>query len=135
MAFFPYELLPLYLTCDEIQERLSAKLLDEDGNPIAVLGKKGKNATDCQGNIIWQRKIKKDITDYIGRQSDKDLKISMNQPWKKINEERSAKCEALLSRLTRQINDVKNNERTLRRYKTQDMVLFLLAKEMIVAYF
>lgn len=129
---FPYELLPLYLTCDEIQERLSAKLLDEDGNPIAVLGKKGKNATDCQGNIIWQRKIKNDITDYIGRQSDKDLKISMNQPWKKINEERSAKCEALLSRLTRQINDVKNNERTLRRYKTQDMVLFLLAKEMFV---
>ena len=34
------------------------------------------------------------------------------------------------SRLTKQINEVKGNERTLRRYKTQDMVLFLMAKEL-----
>jgi hypothetical protein len=56
----------------------------------------------------------------------------MNQSWKKKEEERAAKREALQSRLIRQINEVKNNERTLRRYKTQDMVLFLLAKEIFV---
>lgn len=129
---FPYELIPFFLTSDEIQERLSAKLLDEDGNPIPEAGKRGKPATDSQGNTIWQRQIRQDISNYVEHLSDKDLKISMNQSWKKKEEERAAKREALQSRLIRQINEVKNNERTLRRYKTQDMVLFLLAKEIFV---
>ena len=127
---FPYELIPLYLTCDEIQQKLSAKLLDDEGNPIPEAGKRGKPATDSQGNIIWQRLIKQQIHEFVEKQSDRDLKISMNQSWKQKEQERATKREALQSRLTRQINEIKNNERTLRRYKTQDMVLFLLAKEM-----
>ena len=127
---FPYELIPLFLTSDEIQERLSAKLLDENGNPIPEAGKKGKPATDSQGNVIWQRIIKQEIKNYVESLSDKDLKISMNQSWKQKNEERAAKREAMQSRLIRQINQVKDNERILRRYKTQDMVLFLMAKKM-----
>jgi len=127
---FPYELIPLFLTCDEIQQNLSAKLLDAEGNPIPEAGKRGKPATDSQGNTIWKRRIKQQIFDYVEKQSDRDLKISMNQSWKQKEEERAAKREALYSRLTRQINEIKNSERTLRRYKTQDMVLFLLAKEM-----
>ena len=127
---FPYELIPLFLTCDEIQQNLSAKLLDAEGNPIPEAGKRGKPATDSQGNTIWKRRIKQQIFDYVEKQSDRDLKISMNQSWRQKEEERAAKREALQSRLTRQINEIKNNERTLRRYKTQDMVLFLLAKEM-----
>lgn len=126
---FPYELIPFFLTSDEIQERLSAKLLDVDGNPIPEAGKRGKPATDSQGNTIWQRQIRQDISNYVEHLTDKDLKISMNQPWKKKEEERTEKRGAMQSRLTRQINEVKNNERTLRRYKTQDMVLFLLAKD------
>lgn len=127
---FPYELIPLFLTCDEIQQNLSAKLLDAEGNPIPEAGKRGKPATDSQGNTIWKRRIKQQIFDYVEKQSDRDLKISMNQSWKQKEEERAAKREALYSRLTRQINEIKNSERTLRRYKTQDMVLFLLAKVM-----
>ena len=127
---FPYELIPLFLTSDEIQERLSAKLLDENGNPIPEAGKKGKPATDSQGNVIWQRIIKQEIKNHVESLSDKDLKISMNQSWKQKNEERAAKREAMQSRLIRQINEVKDNERLLRRYKTQDMVLFLMAKKM-----
>lgn len=127
---FPYELIPLFLTCDEIQQNLSAKLLDDEGNPIPEAGKRGKPATDSQGNTIWKRFIKQQIQDYVEKQSDRDLMISMNQSWKQKDEERATKREALQKRLTRQINEIKNNERTLRRYKTQDMVLFLLAKEM-----
>lgn len=127
---FPYELIPLYLTCEEIQQKLSAKLLNDVGNPIPVTGKRGKPAKDSQGNIIWQRLIKQQINDYVEKQSDKDLKISMSQSWKQKEAERATKREALQSRLTKQINEVKNNERTLRRYKTQDMVLFLIAKGM-----
>ena len=127
---FPFELIPLFLTCDDIKQKLSAKLLDDEGNPIPEAGKRGKPTTDSQGNIIWKRLIKQQIQDYVDKQSDKDLKISMNQSWKQKDEERAIKREALKSRLSRQINDVKNNERTLRRYKTQDMVLFLLAKDL-----
>lgn len=126
---FPYELIPLFLTCEEIQQNLSVKLLDDEGNPIPEAGKRGKPATDSQGNTIWKRLIKQQIHDYVEKQSDKDLKISMYQSGKQKEEERATKREALQSRLTRQINEIKSNERTLRRYKTQDMVLFLLAKE------
>lgn len=127
---FPFELIPLFLTSDEIQKSLSEKFLDDEGNPIPETGKRGKAATDSQGNVIWQRLIKHDIRNYVESLSDKDLQISMNQSREKKEKERTEKREALQLRLTRQINEVKDNERTLRRYKTQDMVLFLLAKDM-----
>ena len=127
-ATFPFELIPLFLTSDEIQERLTAKLLDDQGDPIPEAGKRGKAATDSQGNIIWQRQIKNTINSFVETLGYKDLKVSTNQPNHKKEEELANKREALRSRLTRQVNEIKNNERTLRRYKVQDMVLFLLAK-------
>lgn len=127
---FPFELIPLFLTYEEIQEKLAAKLLDNFGDPIPEARKRGKPVTDSQGNIVWQRLIKQQIHDYVENLTDKDLKISTNQSLAKKEEERANKREALTLRLTRQINEIKNNERTLRRYKTQDMVLFLMAKEM-----
>lgn len=127
---FPYELIPYYLTSEQIQERLSEKLLDEEGAPIPKSGKRGKAAVDTQGNIIWERKLKYDIDEYVDSRSDRDLNISQNQSRDKKNKEREEKREALRKRMNRQIRDIKNNERTLRRYKTQDMVLFLLAGKM-----
>lgn len=129
---FPYELIPLFMTCDEIQTRLSAKRLDESNKPMAELRKNGKDAKDEQGNVIWQRQINRDIQEYVYSLNDRDLKISFGLSKKEKEKEREDKCKALINRLTRQIGDIKNNERTLRRYKTQDMVLFLLAKEMFV---
>ena len=127
---FPYELIPLFLTSDEIQEKLTAKILDDDGNPIPEAGKKGKPATDSQGNIIWRRQIKSRIHTYVKRLTDRELNVSMNQSREKKEEERAKKREAMQLRLSKLVNEIKNNERTLRRYKTQDMVLFLLAKQM-----
>ena len=127
---FPYELIPYYLTSEQIQERISEKMLDEKGNPIPKQGKRGKAAVDTQGNIIWERKLKHDIDEYVDSLSDRDLNISQNQSKDKKNKEREEKREALRKRMNRQVKDVKDNERTLRRYKTQDMVLFLLASEM-----
>lgn len=144
-SFFPYELKPLFMTSDEIQERLSAKRLNEFGEPMAKLSKKGKDERDEQGNIIWQRRIMHDdIDDYAKSLTDRDMKISFkgefeNLPlWKqkKIikqrNDTRQEMRDALLERMPRYIREIKNNERALRRYKTQDMVLFLLAKEMFL---
>lgn len=127
---FPYELIPYYLTSEQIQERISEKLLDEEGNPIPKQGKRGKAAVDTQGNIIWERKLKHDIDEYVDSRSDRDLNISPNQSRDKKNKEREEKREALRKRMNQQVKDIKDNERTLRRYKTQDMVLFLLASEM-----
>ena len=128
--FFPFELKPLFLTSSDIQTRISAKITDETGDPIAKIGKKGKTEKDAQGNTIWLREITEKINIHVNSRSDKDLKISPNQSWKEIEAERELKREALSKRLNHQIKDVKDNERTLRRYKTQDMVLFLVAKSM-----
>lgn len=129
---FPFELIPLFLTTDQIQQRLSEKCTDQFGNPMAVLGKKGRDAHDEQGNVIWQRKLTQQINKFVEARTDRDLKISMNQSWKEKEMERAEKREALLLRLNHQLRDVKTGERTLRRYKTQDMVLFLLAKAMFI---
>ncbi|MCR5851429.1 MAG: type VI-B CRISPR-associated RNA-guided ribonuclease Cas13b [Bacteroidaceae bacterium] len=128
--FFPYELKPLFLTSDDIQTRISAKAIDETGEPIAKIGKKGKTEKDPQGNTIWLREISGKIDNYVNSRTDKDLKISPNQSWKEKEAERKLKRDALTKRLNQQIKDVKASERTLRRYKTQDMVLFLLAKSL-----
>lgn len=139
---FPYELIPLYLTCDEIQQKLSAKLLDDEGNPIPETGKRGKPAIDNQGNIIWKRQIYSEVDDYAEKLTDRDMKIGFKGEWddlpkwkqeKIITQRKQTRQEmhdALLDRLPHLIRNIKNNERTLRRYKTQDMVLFLIAKEM-----
>lgn len=139
---FPYELIPLFLTSDEIQERLSAKLLDEDGNPIPEAGKRGKAATDDQGNIIWKRRIYSEVDDYAEKLTDRDMKIGFKGEWENLprwkqdkiikqrEQTRQEMRDALLERMPRYIRDIKNNERTLRRYKTQDMVLFLMAKKL-----
>lgn len=129
-TFFPFELKPLFLTCEDIQARISAKVKDETGDPIAKIGKKGKTEKDTQGNIIWLREITEKIDIYVNSRSDKDLKISPNQSWKEKEVEREQKREALRKRLNHLVNDVKANERMLRHYKTQDMVLFLMAKSM-----
>ena len=139
---FPFELIPLFLTSDEIQEQLSAKLLDNYGNPIPEAGKRGKSATDSQGNTIWKRRIYSEVDDYAKKLTDRDMKIGFKGEWedlphwmqdkiiKQRESTRQQMHDALLERMPRYICDIKNNERTLRRYKTQDMVLFLMAKEM-----
>lgn len=127
---FPFELKPLFLSSDDIQARISATIKDETGDSIAKIDKKGRKEKDTQGNTIWLREIKKKIDIYVNSRTDKDLKISPKQSYRKKEVEREQKREELRTRLNRMINEVKDNERTLRRFKTQDMVLFLLAKDM-----
>ena len=39
--------------------------------------------------------------------------------------------DARMRKLTKAVRDVKNNERAIRRYKTQDMILFLMAEQLL----
>ena len=129
---FPFELLPIYMTPDEIQKRLSDKILDDDGNPIPQEGEKGRIKRDEQNNIIWQRQITNEIDKYVDGLSDKELKISFNQSWQQKQKERSEKREMLRAKLVKETKRIKDNERAIRRYKNQDMTLFLAAKGMLM---
>lgn len=105
---FPFELLPMYLSPEEIQSRLAAKRTDQNGQPVAVM-ENGKPKRDEQNNIIWQRQIVAEIDRCVQR-------------------ERADKREAVRAKLLKEVKFIKDNERTIRRYKNQDMTLFLIAR-------
>ena len=115
---------PLFLTSDQIQSRLTTKRLDKSGKPLPQRDSNGKPQRDPQGNIIYQRKIMREIDKYVDDLSARDFKCKQFE----VPERREAKRE----KLKRMVNETKNTERTLRRYRTQDMVLFLLAKQMFI---
>lgn len=76
--------------------------------------------------------IKKEIEQYIGKMKMREPK-PYSKPWQ-IEKEKKAFEESktdMRRKLTHAVHDVKTNERTIRRYKTQDIVLFLLAKHLI----
>ena len=76
--------------------------------------------------------IKKEVESYIG-----NMQVGRPDPQKpkwKIEKDAKALAEAktiMRRRLTHAIHDVKVNERAIRRYKTQDVILFLMAKQLI----
>ena len=113
---------PVYLTTNEINERLTAKVIDIYGEPIPIENKKGKPMRDAQGNILYHKKIEEEIRDYIDKMQWRD-----RGSHKTLDEAKMA----MDTKLHHCIRNVKNNERTIRRYKTQDMILFLMAKQML----
>ena len=115
---------PVYLTTNEINNRLTAKVLDEDEEPMPILDKRGQELRDTQGNILYQKVIEEEIRGFIDKMQYRD-----RGNHKTLEEAK----EAMYVKLHHCIRDVKNNERTIRRYKTQDMILFLMAKELLSA--
>lgn len=113
---------PIYLTTNEINSRLTSKILDEFGKPIGIVGKKGKLKRDVQGNILYQKAIEKEIKDFVNKMQYRD-----RGNHKTLDEAK----EAMIVKLHHCVRDVKNNERAIRRYKTQDMILFIMAKGML----
>lgn len=125
-------IVPLYCTCEEIQRRLNAKVIDNNGKPVPLKEDNGAVCKDEQGNVVWKRKIKEEIEKYVLKLSDKDLKIQTNLYGYKLDQERRTKRLVAKERLVKEISEIKKNEKTIRRYKVQDMILFLIAKEMFV---
>ncbi len=122
--YFPFQLRPLFLKSSEIQSRLTAKQQDKTGAPLPQRDKLGNVMHDPQGNTVYRRKIMDDIDTFVNGLSARDLKASP----KDLKVKREAKRE----KLKRMVHEIKNTERTLRRYRTQDMVLFLMAKKMFI---
>lgn len=108
------------MTCNEITARLTEKAVGWGGEPLKVYGPKNKPMRAPNGDIIYKKRINQEITDYVDEMKDKGNHATLEE----------AK-EAMTRRLIHCISDVKNNERTVRRYKTQDMVLFLIASQLM----
>lgn len=113
-------LVPVPMTSNQIKERFTEKVKGIDDNPIMELGPNRKPIKNAQGEYIYRKQIHEEINDYVEKMTNRGNCKSLDE----------AK-EVMKRRLTRYINEVKNNERTIRRYKTQDMILFLMAKQLM----
>lgn len=103
-------------TVEEIAAMLKPAV-DKHGNPVPILGKKGEPEKDEQGNIKHIKVIDKFISEYVLNQT-KNLETAK---------------EHVRAKLNRLLRDIKNNERTIRRYKTQDIILFWIAKSILAS--
>lgn len=73
-------------------------------------------------NRDGRKRIQTEIDDRVAKMTSRDIGSHAS-----LNDAK----EALKRRLTHMISDVKDNERTVRRYKTQDMILFLMASQLL----
>ena len=115
-------LVPVPMTSDRIRERFAEKAVGWDGNPVMVYGANRKPMRDAQGKPIYKKQIQNEIDDYVCKMTKQD---------KGNHETLEEAKEAMKRRLTRCVSEVKANERTIRRYKTQDMILFLMAQRLM----
>lgn len=107
-------------TVEEIAAAL--KPVMEDGKPKPVLGKKGKPQVDEQGNEQHVKVIDQAINQYVNH---------LETDTKHFVDDIETYQERTRLKLRRLLKDMKNNERAIRRYKTQDIVLFLMAKSIL----
>lgn len=117
---------PVPMTTDDINSRLTKRAVEKDGHFVIRQNENEEDyivkqiTIDIEEHLQW---MKEDVERRIKKNH---LKGYRAEKARKNGEE---EIEKMLRRLTRLIGDVKRNERTIRRYKTQDMVLFLMAKK------
>jgi len=105
------ELLPCPLTPVEINRRLTGK------------------TPDCRAKLI-ERDILALLEDMARKTEQRIHKLPQGLYRKKKNEAQEERIK-LQQRMRHKIANVKKNERAIRRYKTQDMAVFLMAKQML----
>ena len=118
---------PSPMTTNEINLRLTQKAVDEKGLFVTRKDSEGNDYIEKEITIEIEKHLKKMERDVEKRIKIKHLKDKRaNSAREKGKEER----EKMLRKLTHSIGDIRRNERIIRRYKTQDIVLFLMAKKM-----
>lgn len=119
---------PVPMTTNEINSRLTQKATDNNG--IFIIRKNDK------GEDVFVKQITIEIKKHIQMMEDeveKRIKYKKMYGYKaeKARKNGQEEREKMQRKLTHCITDVKSNERAIRRYKTQDMVLFLMAKNIL----
>ena len=123
---------PLYLSPDQINGFLSERALDSHGQEIPLTDPQTGIALSSEdGTPLFKKKISDRIESFI--QDERSRRIRKAEEKKKTikTEKLDSEDHELREQLARAVRFCKDNERTIRRYKTQDMVLFLMAKELL----
>ena len=115
-----YDKVPM--TASQIIKRFTDFALDEDKERIELLGPNKKPLRDAKGNIRYKKQIQAEIEERVAVMSFKE-----KGNHKTLDEAK----EALMRKLRHAVSEVKDNERAIRRYKAQDMILFLMADKLL----
>ena len=110
------------MTASQIIKRFSDFAFDDDNNRIELIGPNRKTLKDAKGNIRYKKQIQVEIEERVEAMTFKE-----RGNHKTLDDAK----DAMMRKLKHAVSEVKNNERTIRRYKAQDMVLFLMADKLI----
>ncbi len=107
---------------EEINDMFAIYAEDKDGKLMKRIGTDGKPLKDENGKILYKKLIHVEIDKRI-----KDMTFKERGNHKTLDEAK----DAMHRKLIRMIGDVKDNEKAIRRYKAQDMVMFLMAERLM----
>lgn len=107
---------------EEINDMFVIYAKDKDGNMIKRIGSDGKPLKDGNGKILYKKLIHVEIDERI-----KAMTFKERGNHKTLDEAK----DTMRRKLTRMIGEVKDNEKAIRRYKVQDMVMFLMAEKLM----
>ena len=113
---------PVPMTVKDINAKFATNAQDKDGDLIERLDSKGKPQRDEKQNILYKKVIHVEIEKRVDSMTFKE-KGNHKTP--------DAAKEAMRRKLTHLISEVKDNEKAIRRYKTQDMIMFLMAERLM----
>lgn len=107
---------------EDINAKFSTNAKDKDGNWIERKGPDGVILTDERKNTLYKKIIHTEIEERVRNMTEKE-----RGNHKSLKEAR----DAMQRKLTRLVSEIKENEKAIRRYKAQDMVMFLMAEKMM----
>lgn len=121
---------------EDINARFSTNATDEYGDLIERIGSDGKPLRDEKQNILYKKIIHAEIDHLMIDLEDKVEEAIRNKNLIGYRAEKARKAgkeerEKLYRKCTHLIGEVKNNEKAIRRYKAQDMVMFLMAERLM----
>lgn len=107
---------------EEINDMFSLYAENEKGNLIKRFGTDGNPLRDADNKFLYKKLIHVEIDKRI-----EDMTKKEQGNHKTLDEAK----DAMRRKLMHMIGEVKDNERTIRRYKAQDMVMFLMAEQLM----
>lgn len=107
---------------EEITDTFALPAKDKDGKLIQRVGLDRKPLKNENGEPLYKKLIHVEIDKRI-----KDMTAKEKGNYKTLGEAK----DAMRRKLMRMIGEVKDNEKAIRRYKAQDMVMFLMAERLM----
>ena len=107
---------------EEINDLFSVPAEDKNGKFIKRIGTDGQPLKDENNKYLYKKLIHVEIDKRIGEMTYRE-----KGNYQSLDEAK----EAMRRKLMHMIGEVKDNERTIRRHKAQDMVMFLMAEKLM----